>query len=539
MSRRSFWAWGLEQDEPTEAQVREAAARLSQRYGVEVAPPPLPRSADLRLRPPRISPPASLAAICVADDHDRAVHTYGRSFRDRIRAYNLQFPNPPDIVAYPTTEAEVTAVLDWCSSSGYAAIPYGGGSSTVAGFEPPEGYDGIVTIDLSALDRVLEVDGVSRAARIQAGAYGPGLEAQLRPHGFTLRHYPQSFEFSSLGGWIATRSGGHYATNHTHIDDFVESVRMVTPSGVWESRRLPGSGAGPSPDRMAIGSEGILGIITEAWMRIQARPQYRASAGVTYPSFAAGAEAARRIVQAKLWPANCRLLDAGEAAAAAGMDGRRALLILGFESHELPQDEFIRHAVAIARDAGGSIEEADIRISSPAAHDEAASGGETGRQGAVGAWRNAFLGAPYQRNVTTGLGLVAETLETAITWERWPAMDEMVRGALQETLNRVCGGGTVSCRFTHVYPDGPAPYYTWEGMGRRGAELELYAEIKAAASDAILAAGGTITHHHAVGRLHRPWYDRQRPEPFAEALRAAKRALDPNGVLNPGLLVDV
>ena len=539
MSRRSFWAWGLEQDEPTEQQAREAAVRLSQRYGVNVEPVMPPRSEDLQLRAPRIAPPASLTAICATDDHDRAVHTYGRSFRDRIRAYNLQFPNPPDIIAYPTTEDEVTAVLDWCSSSGYAAIPYGGGSSTVAGFEPPEGYDGIVTIDLSALDQVLEVDEVSRAARIQAGAYGPGLEAQLRPHGFTLRHYPQSFEFSSLGGWIATRSGGHYATNHTHIDDFVESVRMVTPSGIWESRRLPGSGAGPSPDRMAIGSEGILGIITEAWMRIQGRPQYRASAGVTYPSLAAGAEAARLVVQAKLWPANCRLLDPGEAAAAAGMDGSRALLILGFESDHLPQDDNIRQAVAIAREAGGTIDEADIRISSPDTRSEESSGGDTGRQGAVGAWRNAFLGAPYQRNITTGMGLVAETLETAITWDRWPAMDEMVRGALQETLDRVCGGGSVSCRFTHVYPDGPAPYYTWEGMGRRGAELEMYAEVKQAASDAIMAAGGTITHHHAVGRLHRPWYDQQRPELFAEALRAAKRALDPNGVLNPGLLVDV
>lgn len=539
MSRRSFWAWGLEQDEPNEQQVREAAARLSQRYGVAVEPVMPPRSENLRLRPPRISPPSSLAAICATDGHDRAVHTYGRSFRDRIRAYNLQFPNPPDVVAHPTTEDEVTAVLDWCSSNGYAAIPYGGGSSTVAGFEPPEGYDGIVTIDLSALDQVLEVDDVSRAARIQAGAYGPGLEAQLRPHGFTLRHYPQSFEFSSLGGWIATRSGGHYATNHTHIDDFVESVRMVTPTGVWESRRLPGSGAGPSPDRMAIGSEGILGIITEAWMRIQARPQYRASAGVTYPSFMAGSEAARRVVQAKLWPANCRLLDPVEAQAAAGMDGSRALLIIGFESSDLPQDENIRQAVAIARDAGGTIAEEDIRISAPGDRGGDSSGGDTGRQGAVGAWRNAFIGAPYQRNITTGMGLVAETLETAITWERWPAMDEMVRGALQETLDRVCGGGSVSCRFTHVYPDGPAPYYTWEGMGRRGAELEMYAEIKQAASDAIMAAGGTITHHHAVGRLHRPWYDQQRPEPFAEALRAAKRALDPNGVLNPGLLVDV
>ena len=539
MSRRSFWAWGLEQDEPTGQQVRDAATRLSQRYGVNVEPVMPPRADDLRLRAPRIAPPSSLAAICSTGDHDRAVHTYGRSFRDRIRAYNLQFPNPPDIVAYPTTDHEVTAVLDWCSSSGHAAIPYGGGSSTVAGFEPPDGYDGIVTIDLSALDKVLEVDDVSRAARIQAGAYGPGLEAQLRPHGFTLRHYPQSFEFSSLGGWIATRSGGHYATNHTHIDDFVESVRMVTPTGVWESRRLPGSGAGPSPDRMAIGSEGILGIITEAWMRIQARPRYRASAGVTYPSFMAGSEAARRVVQAKLWPANCRLLDPGEAATAAGMDGTRALLILGFESDQLPQDDNIRQAVAIARDAGGSIDEADIRISSPTTGADDSSSGDTGRQGAVGAWRNAFLGAPYQRNITTGLGLVAETLETAITWDRWPAMDEMVRGALQETLDRVCGGGSVSCRFTHVYPDGPAPYYTWEGMGRRGAELEMYAEIKQAASDAIMAAGGTITHHHAVGRLHRPWYDQQRPEPFAEALKAAKRALDPNGVLNPGLLIDM
>ena len=539
MSRRSFWAWGLEQDEPTGQQVREAAARLSQRYGVPVEPVMPPRAEDLRLRAPRISPPSALAGICADDDHDRAVHTYGRSFRDRIRAYNLRFPNPPDVVARPTTEDEVTAVLDWCSSSGYAAIPYGGGSSTVAGFEPPDDYDGIVTIDLSALDQVLEVDDISRAARIQAGAYGPGLEAQLRPHGFTLRHYPQSFEFSSLGGWIATRSGGHYATNHTHIDDFVESVRMVTPAGVWESRRLPGSGAGPSPDRMAIGSEGILGIITEAWMRIQARPQYRASAGVTYPTLASGSEAARHVVQAKLWPANCRLLDPGEAAAAAGMDGTRALLILGFESNELPQDDNIRQAVAIARDAGGTIDEADIRISSPDTRSDESSAGDTGRQGAVGAWRNAFLGAPYQRNITTGLGLVAETLETAITWERWPAMDEMVRGALQQALDRVCGGGSVSCRFTHVYPDGPAPYYTWEGMGRRGAELEMYAEIKQAASDAIMAAGGTITHHHAVGRLHRPWYDQQRPELFAAALRAAKRAVDPNGVLNPGLLVDL
>ncbi len=531
MARRSFWAWGMESDEPTMEQLRDTAATLSKQYGVSLETFPAPRLDELDLRKPRITPPASVAPFCSTDTHDRAVHSYGRGFRDRVRAFNRQFPNPPDVVAYPRNEQEVIEVLEWCSGAGYAAIPYGGGSSVVGGVEPPEASEGAVSIDLSALDRVQEIDDVSRAARIQAGVYGPALENQLRPHGFTLRHFPQSFEYSSLGGWIATRSGGHYATNHTHIDDFVESIRMVTPAGTWESRRLPGSGAGPSPDRLAIGSEGILGIITEAWMRIQARPQFRASAGITFPSFQAGAEAARHIAQAKLWPANCRVLDPGEAIAAAGLDGRQALLVLGFESAEVPQGDLMRAAISIARDCGGSVDGDAIKISD-------VPGGEAGRQGAVGNWRDSFLRAPYLRNITVGLGLVGETVETSITWERWPQLDALVREALHGAMRRLCGGGSVTCRFTHVYPDGPAPYYTFEGMGRRGAEIEIFDELKKAGADAIIAAGGTITHHHAVGRDHRPWYDRQRPDLFAQALRAAKRAVDPRGVLNPGVLID-
>ena len=532
MARRSFWAWGMESDEPTMQQRRERAAALSKQYGIALEAVPAPTDADLDLRKPRIMAPSSLSSICSTDTHDRAVHSYGRSFVDRIRAFNRQFPNPPDIVARPRNEADVVEILQWCSMQGYAAIPYGGGSSTVGGVEPALESDGVVTIDLAALNQVLEVDDVSRAARIQAGAYGPALEEQLRPHGFTLRHFPQSFEYSSLGGWIATRSGGHYATNHTHIDDFVESVRMVTPAGIWESRRLPGSGAGPSPDRLVLGSEGVLGIITEAWMRIQARPKFRASAGVTFPSFEAGAEGVRQVVQAKLWPANCRLLDPGEAASAAGMDGEDALLVIGFESAEVPQGELMRQAIGIARDAGGTVDEDGILIS-----DEAGRG--TSRQGSVGAWRDSFLRAPYQRNVTTGLGLVEETVETAVTWDRWPQLDASVRVAIQDALDRVCGGGTVTCRFTHVYTDGPAPYFTFVGFGRPGAELEMYQDIKQAASDAIIAAGGTITHHHAVGRLHKPWYRQESPDLFTEALRAAKRAVDPKGVLNPGVLIDL
>lgn len=533
MARRSFWAWGLESDEPSAADRRQAAERLSQRYGrtLEAVLPPTVDA--LELRPPRITPPAALADFCDTSTHERAAHTYGKSFRDGVRAFNRQFPNPPDIVAFPRDEAEVTAILEWCSDGGYVAIPYGGGSSVVGGVEAPDSTDGIVSIDMGRMDRVLEVDVTSRAARIQAGVLGPSLEDQLRPHGLTLRHFPQSFEWSSLGGWIATRSGGHYATNHTHIDDFVESVHMVTPSGPWESRRLPGSGAGPSPDRMILGSEGILGIITEAWMRVQARPTFRASAGVTFPTWEAAWEGCRRVVQAKLWPANCRVLDPGEAQAAAGMEGDGALLILGFESGDLPQGGMIAEAVRIAREAGGHVDEDAIRIADGPERDEGA-----GRQGAVGAWRNSFIRAPYQRNLTVGLGLIGDTFETSITWDRWPGFDAAVRERVTAALQRVCGGGTLSCRFTHVYPDGPAPYYTFQGMGRPGAELEMWAEIKKDASDAVMAGGGTITHHHAVGRDHRPWYDEQRPPLFAEALRAMKAAVDPNGVLNPGVLID-
>jgi alkyldihydroxyacetonephosphate synthase len=531
MAQRSYWAWGLVSDEPSEADRRKAAERVSQRFGVQLEPPALPRPETLQLRESRIRPPEALAALFSQDAVVRAAHTYGKSYRDAIRAFNGDFPNPTDLVAFPREEREVAAVLEWCSDNGHVAIPYGGGSSVVSGVEPPEAASGIVTIDLSHMDRVLEVDLTSRAARIQAGVLGPALEDQLRPHGLTLRHFPQSFEYSSLGGWIATRSGGHYATNHTHIDDFVESTRMVTPRGVWESRRLPGSGAGPSPDRRVIGSEGILGIITEAWMRVQARPRFRSSAAVTFDSWEQGWQATRHVVQAKLWPANCRLLDPVEAANAAGLDGRRALLILGFESADVPQDALLRQAIAIAQDADGQVDDSSIRISDGS--DE-----EVGRQGAVGAWRNSFVRAPYQRNLTIGLGLIGDTFETSITWDRWPAFDEQVRAAASEALARVCGAGSLSCRFTHVYPDGPAPYYTFQGLGRRGAELEMWAEIKKAASDAVIAAGGTITHHHAVGRDHRPWYDHQRPDLFADALRAAKHAVDPRGILNPGVLID-
>jgi alkyldihydroxyacetonephosphate synthase len=527
-SRRSFWAWCLESEEPTAEERAELARTLSERAGTAITPQPVPDLADAQLRDPRIAVPDALAPWCATDTWERAFHAHGAHLTDRTRAFHLEFPNPPDVVAHPRTEAELEATLDWCGSSGHVVVPYGGGSSVVWGVNPPEA-DAVVTIALDRLDQVLEVDETSRAANIQAGVLGPHLEDQLRPHDLTLRHFPQSFRFSSLGGWIATRSGGHYATNHTHIDEFVESVRVLTPRGWWESRRLPGSGAGPSPDRMMIGSEGILGIISSAWMRVQRRPVFRATAGVTFPSWAAGCDAVRHIVQAKLWPANLRILDPAEAHRAAGLDGTQALVIISFESAELSQRHNITQAVELARACGGQIDDADVHVSG---------GGEpTGRGGAVGAWRDAFIGVG--NGVETSLGLVADTFETAITWDQWPAFDATVRERVSAALREVFGHEPLlSCRFTHVYPDGPAPYYTWSGMGRQGSEIAMWSEVKHAAAEAVVDAGGTITHHHSVGRMHRPQYDRQRPDLFADALRAAKQAVDPGGLLNPGVLID-
>ena len=530
--RRKFWGWGYEDQGPNPEQQKKMAERMASRFDLgELAILPHPTEAELNLRSPRVRPPDSLSPILSAATYDRAAHTYGRGYRDLVRAYRRYYPNPFDLVAYPRDEQDLVRLLEWCESERIAASPYGGGSSVVGGVEPPvEGdYRGAVSIDLAKLDRVLEIDRASRAARIQAGVLGPALEEQLRPHALTLRHFPQSFEFSSLGGWIATRSGGHFATLYTHIDDFVESLRVVTPTGIVESRRLPGSGAGPSPDRMFIGSEGIFGIITEAWMRLQDRPTFRAGASVPFVDFVNGAKAVRAISQTGLYPANCRLLDPGEALNAGANNGEAAVLVLAFESADHPMDAWMKRALECCADFGGQVPKG-------AAATTTASAGM--REGEAGAWRQMFLNAPYLMDTVAAMGMVSDTFETAITWDRFENFHHSLMETARRMVTTICGAGTVTVRFTHAYPDGPAPYYTVLAPGRRGSELEQWDEIKAAVSDELIRLGGTITHHHAVGRYHRRWYDRQRPEGFARALTAAKHAFDPNAILNPGVLVD-
>lgn len=543
LSRRRklrFYGWGYADEtlSPEEdALVRGAAQRLGVSGSAGVSSP---HEGEFALRPPRTAVPAALAPIMSSTPYDRLVHSFGKSFADIVRMYLRDVRHPPDWVAFPKSENDIAAVLEWASRANVAVIPFGGGSSVCGGVEPDvgDGYAATVSLDLQYLCNVLEVDRTSRAARIEAGALGPELEAQLKPHGLTLRHFPQSLQFSTLGGWIATRSGGHYASLYTHIDEFVESTRSLTPSGLLETRRLPGSGAGPSPDRLMIGSEGTLGVITQAWMRLQDRPRHHASAAVAFPGMTQAVAAVRALSQSGLYPANCRLLDPAEARHNRVGDGHVAILVLGFESADHPLDAWMTRALELVADHGGLYDaEAVKRSLAPN------TGTEEHRQGAAGQWRRAFIRMPYYRDLLVALGVVTDTFETAITWDRFEQLYEGVRERAGAAIREICGRDvSLSCRFTHIYPDGPAPYFSYSALGTANGNLAdslaRWREIKRATNEIVVSLGGTITHHHAVGRDHRDGYARQSPPLFQAALRAAKAALDPGGILNPGVLVD-
>jgi alkyldihydroxyacetonephosphate synthase len=517
--RLKFYGWGAENTGLNEAERERLFQFLATRLGIEPRLITAPRMADISLRSPRVKVPDNIARVFTCDPYERLLHTYGKSYPETVRAFDGDFTNAPDLVAVPANEAEVSAVVEWASWANVAIIPFGCGSSVVGGVEAvvEDRYAGTVSLDLRRFDQVLEIDQTSRAARIQAGIRGPAIEAALKPHGLSIRHFPQSFEFSTLGGWIATRSGGHFATLYTHIDDFVESIRTITPAGAMESRRLPGSGAGPSPDRLIIGSEGTLGVIMEAWMRLQSRPRFRGGAVFGFSDLFAAAKAVRAVGQSGLYPSNLRVIDNQEAGNNSINNYEETLLILAFESADHPVEAWMTRAIELILDHGGRRH-----------HDE--SGALT--------WRTAFIRMPYMRELTVPLGVINDTFESAVTWDKFEEFHVAVSAATAEAIKEATGtAGTLSTRFTHVYPDGPAPYYTFNASGTQGRLIEQWRHIKSRASDAVLAAGGTITHHHAVGRDHMPWYREQRPMLFGCALEAVKRALDPTGIFNPGVLI--
>ncbi|MCB9730267.1 MAG: FAD-binding oxidoreductase [Deltaproteobacteria bacterium] len=536
--QRSLWGWGYADRFPPAAARRQVGAMVSAATGIGPLEPQEPApEASIALAPPRVAVPAELTDFTSVSRAARLSHTHGRGYRDLVRGFRGDYAPAPDLVLTPRTEDEVAAALAWASRAGVAVIPWGGGTSVTGGVEARvgPGYQAVATLDLAALCEVATPCAVSGTVRIGAGATGPVIEHALGAHGMTLRHFPQSFEFSTLGGWVATRAGGHFATVYTHIDDLVAAVRMVTPAGTFATWPLPGSGAGPSPDRMVLGSEGILGVITEATVRVRQRPDRRASASVRFESFEDGVQAARAIARSGLFPSNCRLLDRTEATLNRVPAGGRHVLLLGFEGVGRALGPPMDEALALARAAGGTCDEG------PRFRDDDAAARARGDGGAAresAAWRAAFLDAPYLQTILVSLGVLVDTFETACSWQAFPALDAALHARVGEALRRVAGGGVLTRRFTHVYPDGPAPYYTFIAKAPPGGELDAWQAVKDAASETLGEHGATITHHHAVGRTHRPWYDRQRPELFARALASAKRELDPAWVLNPGVLID-
>jgi alkyldihydroxyacetonephosphate synthase len=490
---------------------------------------------DIELAPSAVKIPDALSRLVHAEKRARVENALGRALPDIHRGFMGDFSGAPDAVAFPENAEDVVRILDFAEQAGAAVIPRGGGTSVVGGVNAHEaGGDEkrpVLVLNLRRMKRVLEVIPESLVARIEAGATGPELEEGLSAHGMTLRHFPQSFEFSTLGGWIATRAGGHFATLYTHIDDLTASTRMVSPSGTLETRRLPGSGAGPAPDRMVLGSEGALGVITDAWMRIRPRPIWRAKANVLFDDYGAAVAATRAVAQSGLFPSNCRLLDKREALLNQVPAEGKHILLLGFESADHPVEQGARRALAMALEEGGICPDG-VQLSEKRPDDD------DSRRGADAVWKQAFFDGPYLQTNLLSVGLLADTFETACPWDRFKELHGQVIVRMRGRMKEICGGGFISCRFTHVYPDGPAPYFTWIAPFPKqvGGEMEAWRILKKEAMDAVVELGGTITHHHAVGRLHVPGYQRQVPALFREALSAVKGHLDPARILNPGVL---
>eukprot|EP01130_Rhizamoeba_saxonica_P006270 TRINITY_DN249_c0_g1_i1.p1 TRINITY_DN249_c0_g1~~TRINITY_DN249_c0_g1_i1.p1 ORF type:complete len:423 (-),score=72.30 TRINITY_DN249_c0_g1_i1:27-1295(-) len=412
-------------------------------------------------------------------------------------------------------------LIKFAQNNNIMLIPFGGGTSVVGGVNMIEStYRGAITVVMDNFDKVFEVDETSLCINVGAGIFGPELNRILLKKGLTLRYFPQSFEFSTVGGWIATRGGGHYATGKTHIDDMVQSVRVVTPAGIIDTSRYPASGAGPDSKRLFIGSEGIFGFITSAWIQVQRIVKYKVSQTVNFNSFMEGVKAVQDISQSGIYPTNCRLIDPLESMAMGLSTSGSACLILGFESATIGNlSVFMNPLLEICKTHGGSWSYSYNNKDNKPESD----------------WKGNFLEAPYYRDELMLRGVSVETFETCTTWSNFPNLYNKITQELNEAIIQLTGSpGIVTCRFTHVYPDGPAPYFT---VGFKGLNDDHWNTLKKIASDILVANGGTITHHHAVGRDHASHFRQQSDAMYIDLLEHIKNKLDPYWVLNPEVLI--
>jgi alkyldihydroxyacetonephosphate synthase len=510
---------------------------------------PVPDVASIALLSPRLtlSDLATMEQIVgvegVSTEHEaRLTHALGKSYRDLVRLRLGQVPHPPDAVVWPQDEAQVVSILQWAAEQRIAVVPFGGGSSVTGGVEALErpGQRGVLSLDLARLNRLLALDPVSRTATVQAGILGPNLERALNAQGFMLGHFPQSFEFSALGGWIATRSAGQSSTGYGKIEDMVVSLRVVTPAGVVETRVVPASAAGPELKELLIGSEGVFGVITQAVLKIHPLPAARDYRGLLFRSFSDGLAAIREMLQSGLAPAVVRLSDKDETRSS-----------LALREPPTGRGERLKEAVGLRLLArrGYSLETGCLMILGVEGEEEVVR--ETGQaaraicqahgafdlgHGAGRSWLQERFELPYLRDVLLDHGVMTDTLETATTWDKLETLYTRLKAAIASAIE---AGGVrpwVMAHISHSYPQGASLYFTFLAKQTPGRESEQWLAIKKAATECIMRNGGTLSHHHGVGYEHAPWLEAEDTATGVAALRAVKRALDPQGIMNPGKL---
>ncbi|BBZ52058.1 flavoprotein [Mycobacterium heidelbergense] len=505
-------------------------ALLKQAVGLEDSKEPQLDADEVRLRPSALAQADrdALAGIvgaeyCRTADRDRLLHAGGKSTLDLLRRKDTGVQDAPDAIVLPGGEDAVAAILRHCSERRIAVIPFGGGTSVVGGLDPTRGgFEAVVSLDLRRFDELLDLDEVSGQAVLGAGVTGPDAERLLGERGFSLGHFPQSFEYATIGGFAATRSSGQDSAGYGRFDDMVTGLRMVTPAGTLDLGRAPESAAGPDLRELLLGSEGTFGVITQVRLRVHRIPEAVRYEAWSFPDFTTGAAALRAVTQNATGPTVIRLSDEAEtgvnlATTEAIGESRIAGGCLGITVFEGTRE----HVESRHTETGALL---------------AAHGGTSLGEGPARAWERGRFGAPYLRDSLLAAGALCETLETATDWSNVPALKAAVTQALTNALADSGTPALVMCHISHVYPTGASLYFTVVA-GQRGDPIEQWRAAKKAASDAIVAAGGTITHHHAVGADHRPWMRDEVGELGVRVLRAVKSTLDPAGILNPGKLI--
>jgi alkyldihydroxyacetonephosphate synthase len=471
------------------------------------------------------------------DALSRIQHAAGKGYPDLVRARRGMIESAPDAIVYPRGEEEVRQVLELCVDEGVALVPFGGGTSVVGGVEPVrDGFDSLIALDLARMNTIGAIDRRSLTAQLGPGLRGPQAEAGLAAEGLTLGHYPQSFEYATVGGWVATRSAGQASTGYGKIEDMVVGLRCATPSGLLEIEPLPASAAGPQLRELVVGSEGVLGVITAATLRVRPLPRERRFEAWMFRGFPEGTEALRGLEQAGIAPDVARLSDEVETTLALEMAGSGGLRQRLGRTY-LQARGYSGGCLAIFGWEGDST--SIMRRRSQFAHAMRSAEAVSLGTGPGRAWEHGRYAAPYLRDALLDNCIMVETLETATRWSNLIDLYVAVGQAIRESLESRGTPPLVMCHVSHLYPVGASLYFTFFAAQQEGEELEQWRAAKSAATDAIVTAGGTITHHHAVGRDHAAWLEREIGPLGLEIIRAAKERLDPAGIMNPGKLLPV